>query len=473
MSATQTPNEEENLSNDLRCSRCDSILPPHALFCGKCGEQLQDETEKAQWSWLWPVIILLSALAANLAAFLLPGTVVRLTIEAWFLFVCPGMALVRLFHFKEAAVEWTLALALSFAIDALIAGMLLYTGKWSPVATLVGVTSLSVGSAIAQLAHIVFHRAVGSTDDITIRLRRPHPALARPQRLLKLPPVARLWKPDTRLPLGLAMLLIVLTVVASVCSPVYKSPSTSRATALSNAPPTQSSSDTATKSAATPAASPATDAVIVMDNVNQIDNFDPQGQRFAAAQLFVSLASIGDRIGIVRITSSPTPAKILDLQTIKNSSDPEQIQSKLSGTFFGPIDPNPTAFFTPALQTAGNMLRLEPATDQKDILLITDAVALSGDQNTCPGSPDNFHNWFCVVNTLKSQGISVVLLGFTRPGSATELPTAKRYIEAQGGKVLQIADGDNLPEELSRVFSALLSPGSQNSLSKNLGRGPQ
>jgi hypothetical protein len=466
MSATQTSNEEENLSNDLRCSRCDSILPSRALFCGKCGEQLQDETEKAQSSWLWPVIILLSALAANLAAFLLPGAVVRLAIEAWFLFVCPGMALVRFFHFKEAAVEWTLALALSFAIDALIAGMLLFAGKWSPTATLVVVTSLSVGSAIAQLAQIVFHRAVESTGDITIKLKRPHPALARPQQLLKPPLVARLWKPDTRLPLGLATLLIVLTVVASVWSPVYKSQSTSRATALSNTPPTQSSSGTATKA-------PATDAVIVMDNVNQIDNFDPQGQRFAAAQLFVSLASIGDRIGIVRITSSPTPAKILDLQTIKNSSDPEQIQSKLSGTFFGPIDPNPTAFFTPALQTAGNMLRLEPATDQKDILLITDAVALSGDQNTCPGSPDNFHNWFCVVNTLKSQGISVVLLGFTRPGSATELPTAKRYIEAQGGKVLQIADGDNLPEELSRVFSALLSPGSQNSLSKNLGRGPQ
>jgi hypothetical protein len=210
-----------------------------------------------------------------------------------------------------------------------------------------------------------------------------------------------------------------------------------------------------------------------MDNVNQIDEYDPQGQRFAAAQLLVSLTAIGDRLGIVRITSSPRPARILDLQTIKNSSDTEQIKSKLSRAFFGPIDPNPTAFFTPALQTAGNMLRLEPATDQKYILLITDAVALSGDQNACPGSPDIFHNWFCTVNTLKSQGISVVLLGFTRPGSATELPTAKRYIEALGGKVLRIADGDNLSEDLSQVFSALLPPGSQNSLSKNLGRGPQ
>src|SRR6266702_3380644 len=44
-----------------------------------------------------------------------------------------------------------------------------------------------------------------------------------------------------------------------------------------------------------------TDTVIVMDNVNQIRDHDPNGDRYAAAQLFVSLAPFGDRIGVVKI----------------------------------------------------------------------------------------------------------------------------------------------------------------------------
>ncbi len=83
-------------------------------------------------TWLWPTIIMLSALAAGLVAFVFPGTVVRPALIMWFLFVCPGMTAVRFFRFSNIVVDYILAVALSIAIDAFIAGIMLYAGWWSP-----------------------------------------------------------------------------------------------------------------------------------------------------------------------------------------------------------------------------------------------------------------------------------------------------------------------------------------------------
>jgi hypothetical protein len=82
--------------------------------------------------WVWPTTIVLSAIAAGLVTFVFPGTMLRPALVMWFLFVCPGMTAVRFFRLSETVIEWTLALALSFAIDAFIAGILLYAGWWSP-----------------------------------------------------------------------------------------------------------------------------------------------------------------------------------------------------------------------------------------------------------------------------------------------------------------------------------------------------
>ncbi len=82
--------------------------------------------------WVWPAAIVLSTIAAGLVTFVPPGTMLRPALLMWFLFVCPGMTVVRFFRLSETVIEWTLALALSFAIDAFIAGILLYAGWWSP-----------------------------------------------------------------------------------------------------------------------------------------------------------------------------------------------------------------------------------------------------------------------------------------------------------------------------------------------------
>ncbi len=107
-------------------------------------------------SRLWPVIILLSAIAAGIVNFITPVMVGRPLIVMWFLFVCPGMALVRFRRDDTSAVQWTLAIALSLTLDALVAGALLYAGKWSIGASLAIIMALSMVGAIVQLARSYF-----------------------------------------------------------------------------------------------------------------------------------------------------------------------------------------------------------------------------------------------------------------------------------------------------------------------------
>ncbi len=105
-----------------------------------------------RWTLLWPAVIILSALAAGLVNFVIPGAAGRPIIVMWFLFVCPGMVLVRFFRLSEPVAEWTLAIALSLAIDAIVAGMQMYAGLWSPAVTLAILIGFCLVGMIVQIA---------------------------------------------------------------------------------------------------------------------------------------------------------------------------------------------------------------------------------------------------------------------------------------------------------------------------------
>jgi len=219
-------------------------------------------------------------------------------------------------------------------------------------------------------------------------------------------------------------------------------------------------SGTATATPA-PGVSPATsavDAVIVMDNVNQITTFDPQADRYKAAQLLVNLMQSGDRVGIVGIASTPVPSSILALRTLQKSSDQALVNNTLSANTFGPADPGPNAYFTPALQLAGSLLLASATGHRKLIMIFTDALALSGDQNACNISPDAYHNWFCTVQALEQEGIAVALVGFTAPGSANALQPVLRFFSAQSEVALPVADASDLASQLTLAYRNLLSP---------------
>jgi len=107
-----------------------------------------------RWTLLWPAVIILSALVAGLVNFVIPGAAGQPIIVMWFLFVCPGMVLVRFFRLSEPVSEWTLAIALSLAIDAIVAGIQMYAGLWSPQATLAILIGFCLVGAIAQIAQL-------------------------------------------------------------------------------------------------------------------------------------------------------------------------------------------------------------------------------------------------------------------------------------------------------------------------------
>jgi hypothetical protein len=195
------------------------------------------------------------------------------------------------------------------------------------------------------------------------------------------------------------------------------------------------------------------DAVLVIDNVDQIKNHDPDGDRFTAAQLFVDLALPGDKIGVVKISNSQQASPIAPL-TEMNNSNKAKIKSLLSQQTFGPIE-NPPAYISPPLQLAGHMLQTASDNNRHYVILVTDAVALSDDSDNCPDAPP-LHNWFCAAGALQQQHISVILIGFTKPGSEDALQPTQAYIQAHGGTVLQVEDGGGLAQRLALAYTDLL-----------------
>lgn len=114
-------------------------------------------------SW-WSAIIVASALTATLltAVAILPQS--RIIAVLWFMLVCPGMMLVRFFQLREPLLEWTLAVALSLAMDAIVGGVALYAGRWSPNGVFVVMICLTlVGTLVWELDALRTRKNVART----------------------------------------------------------------------------------------------------------------------------------------------------------------------------------------------------------------------------------------------------------------------------------------------------------------------
>ncbi|MEM3486615.1 MAG: hypothetical protein QXI12_13465 [Candidatus Methanomethyliaceae archaeon] len=107
----------------------------------------------------WPVILEGSAVAAGLVVLSEGPSLVRVAVVCWFLLICPGMAFVRLLGIEERLTELTLAIAVSMAIELLIAQIMVFFRIWAPRVGLAGLICLTLGGAILQLVH-GYHRFV-------------------------------------------------------------------------------------------------------------------------------------------------------------------------------------------------------------------------------------------------------------------------------------------------------------------------
>lgn len=102
--------------------------------------------------WLWPAVIICSSIVAGYIDLTNLNGTLRPIITMWFLFVCPGMTLVRFLRLHNTVAQWAIALALSLSIDAIVAGIQMYAGLWSPVVTLVILLCLCLSGSLIQVA---------------------------------------------------------------------------------------------------------------------------------------------------------------------------------------------------------------------------------------------------------------------------------------------------------------------------------
>ncbi len=108
-------------------------------------------------SMVWPIIVMVSAAAATAAVAAPAASPVRVIVVAWFMLVCPGLAYVGLLRLNRPLAEVMLSIALSLAIDAIVAEVMALSNTWSPAAGLTVLVALSMTGAVLQL--IVLWRA--------------------------------------------------------------------------------------------------------------------------------------------------------------------------------------------------------------------------------------------------------------------------------------------------------------------------
>jgi hypothetical protein len=77
----------------------------------------------------WPLVIGLSAAVAAAAVYADIDAAGRAIVVLWFMLVCPGMAIVRLLRLSDPLTEFAIAVALSLAIETVLAVALLYAGS--------------------------------------------------------------------------------------------------------------------------------------------------------------------------------------------------------------------------------------------------------------------------------------------------------------------------------------------------------
>ncbi len=95
----------------------------------------------------WPAALIATAGVASSVVAAGGESLPRTLIVLGFLLVCPGLALLRLAGPFDALATATLAVALSIALDMLLALGLAYSGLWSPAAALVILVGLVVAAA--------------------------------------------------------------------------------------------------------------------------------------------------------------------------------------------------------------------------------------------------------------------------------------------------------------------------------------
>lgn len=99
----------------------------------------------------WPLIIGGTGIAVVLMVAANFESPLRIILVIGFLFVCPGMAFVRLLHLHSHFAEFMLAVALSLTIAMLVSEMLVLMRIWSPLGSLLAIVIIALIGVVLQL----------------------------------------------------------------------------------------------------------------------------------------------------------------------------------------------------------------------------------------------------------------------------------------------------------------------------------
>jgi hypothetical protein len=97
------------------------------------------------------VCLIAWAAAVSILVFLDTQSVYRAPVVLSFLLLAPGLALVRLLRLQDLLMELSLAIALSLAVDAIVATLFLYANAWSLESIFLVLALLTLVSALADL----------------------------------------------------------------------------------------------------------------------------------------------------------------------------------------------------------------------------------------------------------------------------------------------------------------------------------
>ncbi len=100
---------------------------------------------------VWPAAITAWAMAALVAMASAQPSLFRQVVVFSFMLFCPGVAFVRLLDVKDFLPALALVLALSMALDTLVAETMVLAHAWSPLAGQIVLVCSSVAGALLQV----------------------------------------------------------------------------------------------------------------------------------------------------------------------------------------------------------------------------------------------------------------------------------------------------------------------------------
>ncbi len=105
---------------------------------------------RIQFYALLPAVLIVFAALSTLVVITGTPAALRPVLAFLFLLLVPGLAYARLLPAEDGIILVTLAVALSLAIDTVVAMILLYTGRWSFITAFVIIAVISLVGAVLQ-----------------------------------------------------------------------------------------------------------------------------------------------------------------------------------------------------------------------------------------------------------------------------------------------------------------------------------